>query len=475
MKLTRYTRLATAVVAGALVLTACGGTTTPTRPTPATTRRHCPARSRSTVEHRGPADHGGRRAVPGGAAGVNVTVGTSGTGGGFEKFCAGETDISDASRPIKDEEKAACEDKGIKYAELHRRQRRPDRRGEQGQRLGRVPDGRAAQEDLGARAPRSTTGTRSTRGSRTSRSSSSAPAPTRARSTTSPTRSTARRRRSRTDYTPSEDDNVHRAGRVRHQGRPGLLRLHLLRGERRQAEGRRRSTAATGCVAPSAETAQDGTYTPLVPAAVHLPVKAASWPKPQVQGVRRLLRRRTSTRSPRRRKFVPLTAEQKTHARSRVRRPLAGLSRRDVSLDSTPSAAATSGAAGSPPLPASGSIEVLLRRRGAASRSPRRSASSSSLLVPTVEFFREVSIVEFFTGDRVDATVRRPAATASCRWSSATLWITADRAADRRSARARRRRSTCREYANPRRRARSSSRCWRSSPASPPSSTGSSP
>src|SRR5688500_17262043 len=36
---------------------------------------------------------------------VNVSVGTSGTGAGFKKFCAGETDISGASRPIKDEEK----------------------------------------------------------------------------------------------------------------------------------------------------------------------------------------------------------------------------------------------------------------------------------------------------------------------------------------------------------------------------------
>lgn len=49
---------------------------------------------------------------------VKVGVGISGTGGGFEKFCAGETDISDASRPIKDEEKAACEKKGIEYTEL---------------------------------------------------------------------------------------------------------------------------------------------------------------------------------------------------------------------------------------------------------------------------------------------------------------------------------------------------------------------
>jgi phosphate transport system substrate-binding protein len=49
---------------------------------------------------------------------VKVPVGESGTGGGFEKFCNGETDISDASRAIKDEEKAACEAKGIKFAEL---------------------------------------------------------------------------------------------------------------------------------------------------------------------------------------------------------------------------------------------------------------------------------------------------------------------------------------------------------------------
>ncbi len=51
-------------------------------------------------------------------SGVRVTVGTSGTGGGFTKFCNGETDISDASRAIKDEEKAACTGKNIKYQEF---------------------------------------------------------------------------------------------------------------------------------------------------------------------------------------------------------------------------------------------------------------------------------------------------------------------------------------------------------------------
>ncbi len=45
--------------------------------------------------------------------GVRVTVGISGTGGGFKKFCGGETDISDASRPIKDSERELCAENGI--------------------------------------------------------------------------------------------------------------------------------------------------------------------------------------------------------------------------------------------------------------------------------------------------------------------------------------------------------------------------
>ncbi|WP_372869308.1 PstS family phosphate ABC transporter substrate-binding protein [Planomicrobium okeanokoites] len=50
--------------------------------------------------------------------GVQVTVGVSGTGGGFEKFIQGETDFSNASRPIKEEEAAALEEAGIDYTEL---------------------------------------------------------------------------------------------------------------------------------------------------------------------------------------------------------------------------------------------------------------------------------------------------------------------------------------------------------------------
>jgi phosphate transport system substrate-binding protein len=49
---------------------------------------------------------------------VKVTVGISGTGGGFKKFCRGETDISDASRPILKKEMEVCREAGIQYIEL---------------------------------------------------------------------------------------------------------------------------------------------------------------------------------------------------------------------------------------------------------------------------------------------------------------------------------------------------------------------
>lgn len=49
---------------------------------------------------------------------AQITVGFAGTGGGFERFCAGETQISDASRVIEEDEVAACEEAGIPFIEL---------------------------------------------------------------------------------------------------------------------------------------------------------------------------------------------------------------------------------------------------------------------------------------------------------------------------------------------------------------------
>ena len=49
---------------------------------------------------------------------IKVTVGISGTGGGFKKFCRGETDVQDASRPILKKEMEDCTAAGVKYIEL---------------------------------------------------------------------------------------------------------------------------------------------------------------------------------------------------------------------------------------------------------------------------------------------------------------------------------------------------------------------
>ena len=49
---------------------------------------------------------------------IKVTVGVSGTGGGFKKFCRGETVVSDASRPIKAKEIKKCKEAGISFIEI---------------------------------------------------------------------------------------------------------------------------------------------------------------------------------------------------------------------------------------------------------------------------------------------------------------------------------------------------------------------
>ena len=67
---------------------------------------------------------------------VRVTVGISGTGGGFQKFCRGETDISDASRPIRPTEIETCKTAGIEYIELPIALRRPGGRREPQEHLG---------------------------------------------------------------------------------------------------------------------------------------------------------------------------------------------------------------------------------------------------------------------------------------------------------------------------------------------------
>lgn len=114
MNITRTGGITAVAVAAALLLSACGGQAE----TPAEGEGLTGAvvvDGSSTVAPLTEAAADQFRDVE---AGVNVTVATSGTGGGFAAFCAGETDISDASRPIKDEEAATCADAGIEFTEI---------------------------------------------------------------------------------------------------------------------------------------------------------------------------------------------------------------------------------------------------------------------------------------------------------------------------------------------------------------------
>lgn len=113
MKTIKFAALAATAAATALVLSACGGQST--EPTGDALSGAVVIDGSSTVAPLTEAAADLYRDVE---AGVNVTVATSGTGGGFEKFCAGETDLSNASRGIKDEEAALCAENGIEFTEI---------------------------------------------------------------------------------------------------------------------------------------------------------------------------------------------------------------------------------------------------------------------------------------------------------------------------------------------------------------------
>ena len=144
--------------------------------------------------------------------GVQVPVAFSGTGGGFKKFCVGETDINDASRPIKAEDEGeglACDGEQHRLRRAPGRDRRPDRRRQPGERLRDLPDRRGAGQGSTARTPpRTSCGATSSRRSRPSRSSGTCRAPTRGRSTTSPRSINGEVDAATPFATQSEDDNM---------------------------------------------------------------------------------------------------------------------------------------------------------------------------------------------------------------------------------------------------------------------------
>jgi len=115
MRRIRWYAIVAAVLAIALVGVACGDDDADTGGDGSTLSGDIRIDGSSTV---GPLTEAAAEVFQGENPDVRVTVGISGTGGGFEKFAAGETDISDASRPIKDEEAAALAEAGIEYGNM---------------------------------------------------------------------------------------------------------------------------------------------------------------------------------------------------------------------------------------------------------------------------------------------------------------------------------------------------------------------
>lgn len=193
--------------------------------------------------------------------GVQVTVGSSGTGGGFEKFCRGEIDANDASRAIKEEEAAACEAAGIEYAQL---QVAVDA-------LTVVVSKEntwatcLTVEELGAIwAPGSTVNN----WNQVRPDFPDVPLQLFGAGTDSGTFDyftdaiNGEEGASRTDYTPTEDDNVTVQGVSGSAGGLGYFGFTYFE-ENADKLNAVQIDSGAGCVAPSVETAQDGTYTPL--------------------------------------------------------------------------------------------------------------------------------------------------------------------------------------------------------------------
>jgi phosphate transport system substrate-binding protein len=194
-------------------------------------------------------------------SGVRVTVGTSGTGGGFEKFCAGETDISDASRAIEDDEKQACESKGIKYEEVQ----------VANDGLSVVVNNENTWANCLTAAQLKTIwdkGSKVNNWNQVDPSFPNEPLKLFGAGTDSGTFDyftgaiNGEEGRSRSDYSATEDDNVTVTGVSGSKGGLGYFGLSYLQENEGKIKGVQ-VDGGSGCVAPSVETVQDGSYTPL--------------------------------------------------------------------------------------------------------------------------------------------------------------------------------------------------------------------
>ncbi len=249
-----------------------------------------------------------------GASKVNVTVGISGTGGGFERFCKGETDLSDASRPMKISEAQKCKDQSVggwraftvandalsvvvnrsntwatclTTAELKKIW-------EPGSKVNSWQDVRAGfpDEPLKLFGPGTDSGTFDYFTEVVNGKS----------------------RASRSDFSASEDDNVLVQGVAGTKGGMGYFGYSYFEENKDRLKALSIENPKTGkCVAPSVATAQSGAYKPLA-RPLFIYAKGSSFKRKEVQAFLAYVfanEKAIATRAD----FVPLTAKQLKKAR----------------------------------------------------------------------------------------------------------------------------------------------------------------
>lgn len=245
--------------------------------------------------------------------GVNVSVATSGTGGGFQAFCAGETDISNASREIADDEIAECEANGIEFTEIIA--------ANDGLSVILNPENDWA-TDLTVEQLATIWGPESegvvTSWADVDESFPDVPLVLFGAGTDSGTFDyftdaiNGEEGAIRTDYSPSEDDNITIQGVAGDPGAIGFLGLSYVE----ENEGVIIAASVDG-VYPSTETVQDGSYTPLGRPLFIYVNNASYTDKPQVKSFVDFYVE-NSLEVAERALFVPLTDEQITVAQEEL-------------------------------------------------------------------------------------------------------------------------------------------------------------
>jgi phosphate transport system substrate-binding protein len=254
-----------------------------------------------------PLSEAAAEAFQGENSGVRVTVGTSGTGGGFEKFCAGETDISDASRAIEEDEIAACEEAGISYQEFQV--------ANDGLSVVVSPENDWAQcltvdqlkkiWDKGSKVDNWNQVDPSFPDEELTLYGAGTDSGTFDYFTES---INGEEGRSRSDYNATEDDNVTVQGVSGSKGGLGYFGLSYLQQNEGTVKGLQ-VDGGDGCVAPDVDTVQSGDYTPLS-RPLFIYVNGASLKKPAVEAFVEYYLENTDTLTEQA-LFVPLTQEQK--------------------------------------------------------------------------------------------------------------------------------------------------------------------